>query len=164
MIETGDAAPDLTLPIARGETYDDVGEFRLSEAAEEGPVVLAFIPAAFTSGCTEEMCTFRDSIAAFEDIDAQVYGVSVDLPPSQNIFIQEHGLTFPMLSDFNQEAIESFGVVRDEIYGAADVAKRSIFVIDDGTVVYRWIRPDEGRPDYPELIERVARKVDELAR
>lgn len=163
MIEVGDQAPDFTLPMARGETYNDIGEFRLSEATEEGLVVLAFFPAAFTGGCTEEMCAFRDSIGAFNDSDAQVYGISVDLSPSQNIFIQEHGLTFPLLSDFNQEVIEEYGVVRDEIYGVSDVAKRSIFVVDDGTVVYRWVRTDDDRPDYAKLVEKVEQEVKRLA-
>jgi len=162
MIETGDKAPDFTLPIARGETYDDVGEFTLSETTDEGLVVLAFFPAAFTGGCTEEMCAFRDSIAAFNDSDAQIYGISVDLPPAQNVFIQEHGLTFLLLSDFNQEVIEEYDVVRDDLYGVSDVAKRSIFVVVDRTVVYRWVRPDEGRPDYAKVVEAVEREVKRL--
>lgn len=163
MIEIGDRAPDFTLPAAYGETYDDVGEFRLSDATDEGIVVLAFFPAAFTGGCTEEMCAFRDSIARFNESDAQVYGISVDLPPALNVFIQEHGLNFPLLSDFNQEVIAKYGVVRDDLYGVSDVARRSVFVIADGEVVYTWVRTGDERPEYAELVRTVEQAVNEHA-
>jgi peroxiredoxin len=143
MIEEGEIAPDFTLPIARGEAYNDVAEFTLSDVLDEGPVVLAFFPAAFTSGCTEELCTFRDSLSAFEDLDASVYGISTDLPFAQNIFIQQEGLTFPLLSDFEHEAIRRYDVVREDFYDVLFVAERSVFVVDEGRIVYRWQEGDE---------------------
>ena len=42
------------------------------------PVVLAFFPAAFSSVCTKELCTFRDSLAQLNKMNAQVLGISVD--------------------------------------------------------------------------------------
>ena len=41
-------------------------------------VVLVFIPAAFTGVCTKELCSFRDSIAAFNDVGATVLAIDVD--------------------------------------------------------------------------------------
>ena len=41
-------------------------------------------PEQLTSACTEELCTFRDAMARFDSLDAQVYGLSVDLPFPQN--------------------------------------------------------------------------------
>jgi len=70
MVDAGDSAPDFTVPVAGGEAYNDIGQFTLSEALAEGPVVLAFVPAAFTSACTEELCAFRDGLARFVDLDA----------------------------------------------------------------------------------------------
>ena len=147
MVDVGDTAPDFTLPLAGGEAYNDIGEFTLSEALTEGPVVLAFVPAAFTSACTEELCTFRDAMARFNDLDAQVYALSVDLPFSQNTWMREQGLTFPMLSDWEHEVIHAYDAVLDDMYGVLEVARRTVFVVDtDGTVVFRRDY-DTGDPD-----------------
>lgn len=159
MVRVGDPAPDFTVPKAGGEAYNDVEAFTLSAALEEGPVVLAFYPAAFTSGCTEEMCTFRDEMDGFEALDAQVYGISVDLPFSQNIWIQEHGLNFPMLSDWDHAVTRAYDVVLEGMYGMIEASQRSIFVIDtDGVIRYAWVR-DDGNPDFGELIETVRAEV-----
>lgn len=163
MVDVGDEAPDFTLPLAGGEAYNDMEPFTLSEAIPDGPIVLAFYPAAFTSGCTEEMCSFRDSMGLFDDLDAQVYGVSVDLPFSQNIWIREEGLNFPMLSDWDHEVIYEYDVVLDGMYGMLEVAERSVFVVDtDGVVTYRWVKGDEN-PDFDELVVEVAEAVEDAA-
>ncbi len=155
MVEVGEQAPDFTVPLAGGEAYNDVESFTLSEAIGDGPVVLAFVPAAFTSGCTEELCTFRDGITAFEDIDARVYGVSVDLPFAQNVWSMELGLPFPLLSDWTHEVTEAYDVVYEGMYDLVDVSQRSVFVIDDdGVVTYRWVREGDN-PDFEELVEAV---------
>lgn len=161
MLDVGEAAPEFTLPKAGGEVYNDIEEFTLSAALGDGPIVLAFIPAAFTSGCTAEMCAFRDSMHRFEELDTQVYGVSVDLPPAQNVFIREEELTFPMLSDWDHEVIHDYGVVLPEMYGQFEVAKRSIFVLDStGTVTYRWVQ-GEGEIDFETVVESVEEAVAE---
>ncbi|ADJ13848.1 redoxin domain-containing protein [Halalkalicoccus jeotgali] len=163
MIETGESAPDFTVPIARGEAYNDVGEFTLSKHLGDGPVVLAFFPAAFTSGCTEEMCTFRDSLSAFEEVDASVYGISTDLPFAQNEFIRQEGLTFPLLSDYEHEVIRAYDVVREGFYDVMSVAERSVFVIDgDGEIVYRWVETGNER-DFPALVEEIRETVEAVA-
>lgn len=162
MIDEGEMAPDFTVPIAGGEAYNDVDEFTLSSALGDGPVVLAFFPAAFTSGCTEELCTFRDSIAAFEEVDANVYGISTDLPFAQNEFIRQEGLTFPLLSDFQHEVIQRYDVVLEGFYDVMSVAERAVFVLDeDGTVVYRWVREGEN-PDFDWLVSEVRDAVEAL--
>jgi peroxiredoxin len=162
MVDVGDQAPDFTVPMAGGSAYNDIQEFTLSEALSDGPVVLAFYPAAFTSGCTEEMCTFRDRKNAFDDLGAQVYGASVDLPFSQNVWIAQEALNFPMLSDWNHEVIHDYDVVYPEMYGAIEVAQRSVFVVDgDCEVRYRWVR-DGDNPDFGDLIADTRAAVAEL--
>ncbi|MEF8783081.1 MAG: redoxin domain-containing protein [Haloarculaceae archaeon] len=89
MVQIGEQAPEFTVPKAGGDAYNDLGE---------GPVVLVFVPAAFTSACTEELCTFRDSLARFATLGARVYGVSVDLPFAQNIWIREQDLILTAIS------------------------------------------------------------------
>lgn len=162
MITVGSDAPDFTVPKAGGDAYNDVEPFTLSSVVGDGPIVLAFYPAAFTSGCTEEMCTFRDSMDAFDDLDASVYGVSVDLPFAQNVWIREQELNFPMLADWNHEVIRAYDVVLDDMYGMIEVAERSVFVVDDdGKIAYRWVR-DGDNPDFAELVGEIEAAVAEL--
>ncbi len=152
MLEVGNSAPDFSVPKAGGEVYNDIEEFALSDALGDGPIVLAFFPAAFTSSCTLEMGTFRDSIDEFERVGAQIYGVSVDLPPAQNVFILQEELPFAMLSDWNHEVIHEFGVINPEMYDCFEAAKRSIFVLDsEGTITYRWVEGD-GETDFEAVI------------
>ncbi len=151
MPETGDAAPDFTAPLATG----DVESFSLSErVADEAPIVLAFFPGAFTSVCTNEMCTFQDRLAAFEDVDATVYGVSRDSPFTLNEFRAQNDLEFGLISDFNAEIVDEYGISMDfDDLGVYGVAKRSVFVVDEaGEVTYTWVSDDPGvEPDYDEV-------------
>jgi peroxiredoxin len=163
MIEVGDSAPDFTLPLAGGEVYNDIDSYTLSSALGDGPLVLAFFPAAFTSGCTAEMCTFRDSMHRFDELDAQVYGISVDLPPAQNVWSIREELNFPMLSDWDHQVIHDYGVVDPDMYGQFEAAERSIFVVDAaGTVTYRWVEGD-GETDFDAVIADVADAVADAA-
>jgi peroxiredoxin len=164
MVDIGEKAPDFTAPMAGGAEYNDIEEFTLSEALGGGPIVLVFVPAAFTRGCTEEMCTFEESIPNFEALDAQVYGISVDLPFSQNIWMQEEDLRIPLLSDWEHEVIRKYDVVRDDVYGLLETAERSVFVIDsEGKVTYRWVRGAEN-PDFDELVTMTTDAVEEALR
>jgi peroxiredoxin len=138
MVEVGERAPAFTVPMAGGGAYNDIEEFTLPEALGGGPVVLAFVPAAFTSACTEQLCSFRDAIARFEALDARVYGLSVDLPFSLNTWMREQDITFPMLSDWDHEVIHLYDAVLDDMYGSIEVARRCVFVVDaGGTVTFR---------------------------
>ncbi|SEO96816.1 Peroxiredoxin [Halogranum amylolyticum] len=161
MVDIGEAAPDFTVPKAGGDAYNDVEEFTFGDVVGDGPTVLAFYPAAFTSGCTAEMCALRDSMGLFDDLDAQVYGVSVDLPFSQNVWIREENLNFPMLSDWDHEVIRKYDVVLDDMYGMIEVAERSVFVVDtDGVVTYRWVRKGDN-PDFDELVTETRDAVED---
>lgn len=162
MVNEGDQAPDFTVPLAGGDAYNDLEPFTLSDAIGDGPIVLAFYPAAFTSGCTTEMCAFRDSMSSYEELDAQVYGVSVDLPFAQNIWIQQHDLNFPMLSDWDHDVIHKYDVVYDGMYDMIEAAQRSLFIIDnDGTISYAWVR-DGDNPDFDVFVSDVRDRVAEL--
>ena len=70
-VDVGSKAPDFTL------MNDDRQPVTLG-ALHGKPVVLAFFPAAFSSVCTKELCTFRDSLAQLNRTNAQVFGISVD--------------------------------------------------------------------------------------
>jgi len=125
------------------------------------PLVLAFFPAAFTSVCTTEMCTFRDSLAQFNTLNAKVYGISVDLPYALQAFGEKYNLSFPLLSDMEREAIRAFGVVWPLLGGVVkEVASRAVFVLDpDGNIVYRWVGDS---PANEPLYSEVTRAVESL--
>ncbi len=157
MVDVGDEAPDFTAPLANG----DIKSFTLSEHLDDGPVVLAFFPGAFTSVCTTEMCTFQDELAKFDDVGATVYGVSIDTPFTLNEFRDQNDLSFGLLSDNDRDLVEKYDVSMDFAdLGVHDVAKRSVFVVDgDGEVSYKWVSDDPGvEPDYEE-VEEAAREA-----
>jgi len=151
MPTTGDAAPDFTAPLATG----DIEEFSLSERLEnEAPIVLAFFPGAFTSVCTTEMCAFQDRLGNFNDLEANVYGVSRDSPFTLNEFRAQNDLEFGLISDYNKEIIDDYGIGMDFAdLGVYGVAKRSVFVVDsDGEITYSWVSDDPGvEPEYDEV-------------
>lgn len=118
-------------------------------------VVLAFFPAAFTGVCEKELCSFRDSLAALNSLNATVLGVSVDAPFANKAFADKNGLNFPLLSDYAREAVRAYGVAHDDFAGLPGytAAKRSVFVIDPaGVVRYAWVAPNPGvEPNYDEV-------------
>lgn len=119
-MQTGDLAPDFTLPDQSGAT------FQLSAALADGPVVLFFYPAANTKGCTKESCHFRDLGSAFAAFGAQRVGISMDDLDTQTAFATAHSLDYPVLSDEKGVVAKRYGVKR-----ALDLlrVRRTTFVI-----------------------------------
>ena len=166
MVEEGDTAPDFTVPmVSPGDRADRVGEytgedlqpFTLSDALEDGPVVLAFFPGAFSRTCTQEMCEFRDWLADVGELEGQVYGVSADMPWALLAYINEYDLNFPMLSGFNTDVIADYGVRREDGL-LSGIANRSVFVVGrDRTVRYKWLVEEPGiLPDLDDIRSAVA--------
>jgi peroxiredoxin len=155
MVSDGDTAPDFTASLANGE----VSEFTLSEQfPDAAPVVLAFFPGSFTSVCSHEMSTFQERLGELEAEGATLYGVSTDLPFSQNEFRDELGLDFDLISDSTGDIVDAYDVAMDFGHiGVEHVAKRAVFVLDeDMTVTYAWVSDDPGvEPDYDEVIAAV---------
>jgi glutaredoxin-dependent peroxiredoxin len=150
-VDVGSKAPDFTL------TNQDRQRVTLSEQKGH-PVVLAFFPAAFSGVCTKELCTFRDSLAALNKARAQVYGISVDTFFSLKAFQDQQKLTFPLLSDFNKQAIRDYGVFNEDMIGLKGIAKRAVFVIDkEGVVRHREVLEDaRNEPNYDKVLEVVS--------
>ncbi len=150
--EVGSKAPDCTLP------NQSLQPVRLAEQFPRQTTILAFFPAAFTSVCTKEMCTFRDSLAQLNQVHAQVFGISVDSPFSLKVFGEQQHLNFPLLSDFNKEAIQLYGVYNEDMRGLKGVAKRAVFVVDRaGIVRHREVLDNPGNePDYGKVNQAVA--------
>lgn len=130
----GTKAPDFTL---KTKDADGLHDITLSDSFGKKKTVLLFFPLAFTSVCMDEMCTVNSGLQAYKDLNANVYGISVDSPFTQEKMALVDNLQFPLLSDFNKVVAEAYDVLYEELLGLKGVAKRSAFVIDeDGTIVY----------------------------
>jgi thioredoxin-dependent peroxiredoxin len=134
-LQVGAAAPDFTLGDQHGR------EHRLSDYQGRW-VVLYFYPKNDTPGCTEEACRFRDDIAYFNSISAQVFGVSLDSVESHAAFAEKHGLPFPLLSDAGGTTAQAYGSLRN--FGLFRLAQRHTFIIDPAgriAKIYRKVSP-----------------------
>jgi peroxiredoxin len=146
--DVGTKAPDFTL------VNQDRQPVKLSDEYGKNNLVLAFFPAAFSSVCTKELCTFNDQFGPMHHVGkAQVIGISVDTPFALKAFANEQKLSFPLLSDFNKEVIRAYDVFNPDMIGLKGIAKRAIFVIDrEGTIRYRQVLDDARKePDYDQL-------------
>ena len=145
-VDVGSKAPDFTLP------NQDRENVTLSEQLKNGPVVLAFFPAAFSSVCSTEMCTFQD-MGELSKVSGKVLGISVDTFFALKAWGDSLKLTFPLLSDFNKEVIRDYGVVNPDMIGMKNIAKRAVFVIGaDGLVKHSEVLDDaRNEPDYAKV-------------
>src|SRR6187549_933594 len=127
MLSSGDLAPDFALTDQSGTVI------RLSELLRSGPVVLFFYPAALSTGCTAEACTFRDLAAEFAQVGAQRLGISADSVETQKEFAEKNAFDYPLVSDPDRAVATAYGVRRR--FGTP--VKRATFVIGtDGKILH----------------------------
>ena len=147
-VEVGQAAPDFTL-FDSDRQQRSLGEFKGKN------VVLAFFPGAFTGVCTTEMCALRDRSDQFNNLDAQVLGISVDPIFSQKVFSEQNNLTFPLLSDYSRQVVNQYDVAIENFAGMEGyvAAQRAVFVVDkEGVLRYKSVTATPGvEPDYDEI-------------
>jgi peroxiredoxin len=94
----------------------------------------------------------RDRSAEFEAAGVRPFGISRDSPWTHIAWSQTLDLTFALLSDFNGEAIEGFGIGH-EFRGLRGVAERTAFLVDEGgTVRGAWRYGTSEVPDFDELL------------
>jgi peroxiredoxin len=94
----------------------------------------------------------RDRSPELEEAGVRAFGISRDSPWTHVAWMQALDLTFPLLSDWNAEAVRGFGVAHD-FRGYQDVAERTAFLVDrDGTVRGAWRYETAEVPDLDELL------------
>lgn len=136
-IEIGKPAIDFTL------NDNENNPFTLS--AQKGKkVVLLFFPKAFTSVCTKELCSVRDTLSDYNQLNATVVGISCDSVEVLNNYKADQQLNFSLLSDETREVSFKYGSLYqsapDDMGG---VSKRSAFVIDEnGDVLHAEVLED----------------------
>src|SRR6185295_3817250 len=131
-IPVGSKAPDFTLKSKQASGLVDV---KLSNNFGKKNTVLLFFPAAFTSVCTTEMCELSAGLSNYSSLNADVIGVSVDTPFSQEAWAQKEKINLTLASDLNKEVIKKYDVVFPMLAGVGDTAARAAFVIDKTGVV-----------------------------
>lgn len=146
-IELGQAAPDFTL-------YDSAkNKVTLSELRGQN-VLLLFFPLAFTRTCTAELCSVRDNISFYNNVNAKVFGISVDSLHTLAKYKENQNLNFTLLSDFNKDVSSLYGSIYEMFgYNMKGVSKRSAFVIDkEGIVRYAEILENAGeQPNFKNI-------------
>ncbi|TVR23682.1 MAG: peroxiredoxin [Ilumatobacter sp.] len=121
----GDPAPDFELPGTGDRTYS------LADFAGR-PLVLVFYPGDDTPVCTKQLNSYNDGLDQFEELDAQVVGISAQDVGSHEKFSDKHGFGFPLLSDPDKTVAAAYGIL-----GPIGFPRRSVFIIDaDGIVRY----------------------------
>jgi len=133
--EIGSVAPSFNLMDTDGNEFD-------SSTLSGKKAVIAFFPASFSGVCAEELCNFRDSLADFSAVDAEVVGICIDGRFANGAFRDANNLPFPILSDYKQSAIADYDVVWPDFAGmdGYTTARRSVFVIGtDGNISWKWL-------------------------
>lgn len=131
-ISVGSKAPDFTLKSKQSTGLVDV---KLSNNFGKKNTVLLFFPLAFTSVCTKEMCDITSGLGAYTGLNADVIGISVDSPFTQEAWAQKEKIALTLVSDLNKEVIKQYDVVFPMLAGVGDTAARAAFVIDKNGVV-----------------------------
>ena len=144
MLQVGQKAPDFKL------IDTEKNEISLAQFLGKN-VVLFFFPMAWTGVCTKEMCSIQDDYNSYASLNAQTVGISVDSLFALKRFGEDNKIAFPLLSDFNKQAIKDYDVVHhDFAFGYKDVAKRATFVIDaEGIIRFVEVLPQLG--DFPNM-------------
>src|SRR6266700_1093075 len=143
-IEKGQPAPDFSL-------YDTEKKKVTLHELQGKNVLLLFFPLAFTGTCTKELCSIRDNISQYDQVNARVFGISVDSVYALGRFKEEQRLNFPLLSDFNKEVSKEYGSLYDTFsLDMKGVSKRSAFVIDK-TGKIRYAEVLEKATDLPDF-------------
>ena len=105
-ISVGQAAPDFTLQNQNKE------EVKLSSFAGKKNVVLIFYPLDWSPVCTNEHACVVNEMKAFETLDAEVLGVSVDSVWSHKAYAEKMNIKYSLLADFQPRGAmaEKYGV------------------------------------------------------
>ncbi|MBL6749269.1 MAG: peroxiredoxin [Nevskia sp.] len=139
-LQPGTKAPAFSAPASLG---GKVFDFSLADALRQGPVVLYFYPAAFTSGCTVEAHEFAEASDQFKALGASLIGVSHDdIGTLKRFSVSECRSKFAVAADPDQSIAHAY---RATLWFWPGHADRTSFVIaPDGKVIYEYsaLSPD----------------------
>ena len=133
-VKVGQAAPDFTASyLAMENGRPGFKQVKLSDYKGQKNVVLAFFPAAFSPGCTNEMAKYQETSGQFNANNTVILGMSVDSTWANAAFADKLGVKFNILSDASRDISKSYGVYNERQL----VSNRTTFVIDKNGVVQK---------------------------
>ena len=148
-IEIGQVAPDFTL---KG---NDDKEHSLSSYRGK-PVVLAFYPLDFSPVCSKEHACFVEDYSKFNDVHAQVLGISVDSVWAHKAFAEKMGIKYPLLADFQPRGAvaATYGLFLAD----KGITERATVIVDgEGKVAYVKVHGIPNAREDAELLAELAK-------
>lgn len=149
--EVGQPAPDFALPWADAkDAHYAEGEWMKLSSLKGSNVIIAFYPMDFSSGCTKEVCSFRDGLADLQKLKAKLIGISGDYIFSHKQFAETYKLEFPLLSDHDHAVGKMYASYAPMLGG---INKRTIYLVDkNGIIRYKNLKfRAEAKEDYDAL-------------
>ncbi len=125
-LQIGNSIPVFSAIDANGNLFSSAAVIGIK------PVVIYFYPKDDTPGCTVEACTFRDQYQDFQDLGAEVVGISSDNVKSHQKFANKYNLPFILLSDTDKKIRKMFGVPNDFL---GLISGRATYVIDKNGII-----------------------------
>lgn len=150
-LSVGTAAPTFTLKSKNSNGFEDVN---LADFIGKEVIVLLFVPAAFSSVCTDELCGVSQ-MASLQG--AKTFGISVDSGFAQEAWVKKENISVQLLSDYTHKVTELYDVVLPDLAGMGPSAARAAFVIGkDGNIAYAEQTPTAGDlPNFNAIAEAV---------
>ena len=149
-LSVGTAAPDFML---KDQNQKDV---KLSDYRGKKNVVIVFYPLDWSPVCTNEHACFVNDMKRFEQLDAQVLGISVDSAWSHKAFAEKLGIQYPLLADFQPRGAvgDKFGVYLAD----KGITGRAIAIVDRSGKL-AWVKNYDlpTQPDIQEVAEALAK-------
>lgn len=162
-LPVGSKAPDFALSTKNAEGIKLV---KLGDNFGKKNTLLLFVPMAFTSVCTTELCSVSGEFTTYDGLNTTVYGISGDSPFSLETWAKEARITIPLLSDYDHSVAKAYDVAYTSFLPNANlplagVAKRSAFVIDRNGVIQYSESSDD--PKVLPNFDAIEAKLKELA-
>ncbi len=154
-LSVGTAAPTFTL-----KSKNATGLVDVTIPASGKTTVILFFPLAFTSVCTDEMCSVSQGLDAYAGSGAEVIAISVDSPFAQEAWAKANSIGLTIVSDLNKEATNAYGVLFKGIAGIGDSSARAAFVVDQAGVI-QYAEQTPTPKDLPNF-DAIKAKVAEL--
>lgn len=125
-LSPGDTAPAFEAKNQDGKVI------KLADLAGK-PIAIFFYPKDFTSGCTEQVCQFRDEYSKYRKLGAVILGVSKQGEESHRDFRKKHSLPYDLLADEDGKLAAAFGVSTMPVIGL--MHRQSVLLGADGKVI-----------------------------
>jgi peroxiredoxin len=125
--------PDFTLPSTPDQSVS-LSEFRGQ------PIVLVFYPEDWSPVCSDQLGLYQELLPEFQQLNAELVGISVDGIWSHLAFAKDRNLHFPLLAYFEPKGEVSRGY---QVYRSSDgTSERALYVIDArGIVHWSYVSP-----------------------